>query len=401
MLRLLAAIVQVPLLGLLLALPLVSQGRTSSGHDPVVLRFSTVGDSRQEPDLAATAQDRLWLQNSQAWARILKEMGQARPHLLFFNGDMIMGYGNAGPVSATDVDTVLASGLVRHHVQYAFWRGMVTPLMAQGTYVVPVAGNHEVQCRSSAGTVCTDASGQDLKTRRGGKNAIAANEAAWRANMGDLILDVPRLQAVLPPDQRVHHIDVDDHATLDQLSSPQHQLSYSFDIGQHHFAIINTDPADADSTAPTAWLARDLSAARQRGARHLFVFGHKPAFSYDFAGNQGRANGLDMVPAARDAFWAVIEQHLATYFCGHQHVFNMRQPIKPDGQRSQAWQVILGSGGSPFDVKADAMGRQPFDRFYAWAQVRVHRSGKVGIDVFGFDEDLGRTRRLQSIELRH
>lgn len=397
--RLLAPLLKLTL-GLLFTLPLAGPSAATQRNDPVVLRVSTVGDSRQDLELAATAQDRLWLQNSRALARILKEIGQARPHMLFFNGDMIMGYGNAGPVASTDVDTVLASGLVRHHVQYAFWRGMIAPLMEQGTYVIPVAGNHEVQCRSSAATACADASGQDLKGRRGGKNAIAANEAAWRANMGDLIVDAPRLQAALPAGLALQHIDVNDHAALDQLASPQHQLSYSFDIGQHHFVVINTDPADADSTAPSAWLAKDLSDARARGARRIFVFGHKPAFSYDFAGNHGRANGLDMVPAARDAFWALLEQYRATYFCGHQHVFNMRQPIKPNGQRSKVWQVIVGSGGSPFDVTADADGRQPFDRFYAWAQVQVHRSGKVDIDVFGFDDQFGRTRRLQSIQIK-
>ena len=66
-----------------------------------------------------------------------------------------------------------------HHKQYAFWRGMVADLMETGTYVVPVPGNHEVQCK------------------RCSKTAQVQNENAWRDNMGDLILDPTRFNALL------------------------------------------------------------------------------------------------------------------------------------------------------------------------------------------------------------
>ncbi len=70
--------------------------------DPVVLRFSTVGDSRQDPKeadasmLPLSAQDKIWLQNTKAWSRIMRGIEGQQSKLLFFNGDMIMGYGLAG-----------------------------------------------------------------------------------------------------------------------------------------------------------------------------------------------------------------------------------------------------------------------------------------------------------------
>ena len=387
---------------------LIASNAVLAQVDPVVLSFSTVGDSRQDPaspdstqltNGALTGQDAHWLQNSKAWARIMREVTAKKSNVLFFNGDMIMGYGNAGNTTATDVNTVVASDLVKHHTQYAFWRGMVAPLIESGTYVVPVPGNHETQCKSTTTTVCTDANGVDLKSVNGGKNAIKVNEDAWRANMGDLIVDATRLNANLPGGLTVSNVDNTDHASADTLATPQNQLSYSFDVGTSHFAVINTDATGADSAAPTGWLASDFAAATSRGAQHFFVFGHKPAYTYDYVGNNGKAGGLDALPAKRNTFWGLIEQYGATYFCGHEHTFNMRQPVKADGTTSTAWQVLVGSGGSPFDMKAPVAGMQPYDRYYAWANVKVYQSGKVQIDAYGFSDAYGPTKLLQSATL--
>lgn len=57
-------------------------------------------------------------------------------------------------------------------------------------------------------------------------------------------------------------------------------------------------------------------------------------------------DGLDADPKSRDEFWQVIEDHHATYFCGHEHVFDVSQP------HGKAYQVLVGSGGSPFEVSA-------------------------------------------------
>ena len=248
--------------------------------------------------------------------------------------------------------------------------------MEAGTYVVPVPGNHEVQSKAA------------------GKKAVPENEDAWRANMGDLIIDTRRFKTLVG--QEASNINVQNNAALDGLSSDQSQLSYSFDVLDQHFAIVNTDPVGHDGVAPTAWLAKDLESAKARGAKHYFVFGHKLAFTYVYSRNakKSEAAGLDKIPAQHDAFWNVIEQYGANYFCGHQHMFNLMQP------RGAAWQILVGTGGSPWDAKLGEDTLHPkTDRAYAWATTEVHQSGKVDITAYGFSDAFGPTKVLQRVQL--
>jgi hypothetical protein len=165
---------------------------------------------------------------------------------------------------------------MKFYRQYGFWRGMVAGLLQNGTYVVPVPGNPETQCKAC------------------GKKAKVENEDAWRANMGDLILDTNRFQSLFgePPS----NVDVSDNGALDGLTTNQSQLSFSFDFRGSHFAVINTDPAGKDAHALAAWLDIDLAAAVARGARHFFVFGHKPAYTYYY----GAVTTLPASPAGLD-----------------------------------------------------------------------------------------------------
>ena len=397
--------------------------------DPVVLSFSTVGDSRQDPaspdttQLPLSQQDYQWLQNSTAWSRIMREISAKKSNLLFFNGDMIMGYGNAGlPSNVSSVSAIVNSDLVRHYTEFAFWRGMVAPLIANGTYVLPVAGNHETQCRSgtvtspagitasiTANTVWDTVTCQNINGANAtGKIAMAVNEAAFRANMADLVIDQTRMNADLPAGTTVSNISTTTPGSADGLTTDQTALSYSFDVGTSHFVIINTDPAGNDGTAPVNWLSTDFSAAQARGAQHYFVFGHKPAYSYIY-NTSASAGGLDANPngtANRDAFWKLIEGYGATYFCGHEHTVHVAQPSVSNGDgtyhTSTSYQVLVGSGGSPFDPKLPlAAGESATDRYYAYANVLVFQSGKVMINVYGFNAQYGGTQLIQSLSLAH
>jgi len=366
--------------------------------DPVVFTFSTLGDSRQDPaapDPTTTplsGQDTKWLQNTKAFSRILRTIQTQKANALFFNGDMVMGYGKASiptTIPTSPSDLMFKTDLGQFYVQYAFWRGMVSQMMETGTYIVPVPGNHEVQSKAA------------------GKKAQIENENAWRDNMGDLIIDGNRWTSMGLPALSNFSAANNPYAnatirTADGISTDQTQLSYSFDVGDSHFAIVNTDPVGNDSHAPTTWLAADFAAAQARGAHHYFAFGHKPAYTYYFGvGTQlpaGAPSSLDSDVPARDAFWNVIEQYHATYFCGHEHVFNAVQPRIANG--GSAWQILVGSGGSPFDAKpSDATISPSTDRKYAWATVKIHQSGSVNIDVYGFSDAYAPTQVLKSIVL--
>lgn len=354
-------------------------------RDPEILRFSTVGDSRQDPTnfdpttAPLSGQDKIWLQSTKAFTRILDTIHEQKAQMLFFNGDMIMGYGKADvPPDTTTVDKIIGSDLVKFHTQYAFWRGMVSRTMENGTYVVPVPGNHESQWKA------------------GGKIALAVNENAWRFNMADLILDDARFTTLFGHTPS-YKATGDNRDPLDGLATDQSKLSYSFDFNGLHFAVINTDPVGKDTHAPTNWLAKDLADAKSRGMLRSFVFGHKPAFTYYYGAGASAPlptspSGLDIDTAARDAFWKVIQDNGATYFCGHEHIFNILK-------QGTSWQVMVGSGGSPFEAKLTDTTLSATDRDYAWATVRAFKSGKVKLTAYGFSDFFGPTHVIQKVTI--
>lgn len=438
--------------GALTALPSFAQ--TS---DPVIFTFSTVGDTRTQnggayqPASATpvnlTGQDAHWLQNSKAWGRIQREALAKKSKLMVVNGDLIMGYGNAAlPVGWTEPgyysNNTTTNGTTaaykaendyfKMNIQYAFWRGMAAGFMEQGMYYLPVAGNHEVQCSTSNSTACGTppaAGSAGANTYQGSvsKFAVVGNENAWRQNMADLIIDSTRLNGIVGAVGASYSSA--SYTTLgtsgsDLTSTDQSALSYSFDLTLSngdiaHFVVINTDPVGVDSTAPTSWLATDLSNAAARNARHFFVFGHKPAFTYDYsvAGGAivttgtgtvapagldlfllGSANTSASTKTNRDTFWNLIAQYGATYFSGHEHTFNM-QPIASTSNGT-AWQVLVGGGGSAFDP-TPALAKNPYDRYYSWATVSIHASGAVDVNAWGFDENFDATKFLGGVTLPH
>jgi len=183
----------------------------------------------------------------------------------------------------------------------------------------------------------------------------------------------------------------------DGITTSQSQLSYSFDVGLSHFVVINTDAVGKDGYAPTNWLEDDLTQADARGVKRIFVFGHKPATYYEFVGTPA-AKSTDSLnnnnTVAAQAFWTVIDNHKATYFCGHEHAYNVSQPFG-----KTAYQVMVGTGGSPFDAQPNS-NFTASDRLYAWATVSITQSGIVTMDTWGFDTTMtGPVTKIASIVL--
>jgi len=469
-----ARVVAVAILAIL-AVPGLNDTAGAQSVDPVIFSFATVGDSRTDPGKpdATTLltnpspttqggvpslsgvilpQDNMWVQNTLAYGTILSGIQSQNPNLLFFNGDMIFGYGrpilptawaNGKPNSWTSAQTVTPDTIFEY-IQYAYWRGMVANLFLSGTYVIPVPGNHETQCSYSAEPYSSSNPNPNCNTAAQGnltgKTAYADNENAFRANMGDLVTDlVSNLRF-----SNVSGFYAQNVTGLTQATAPasstnngpitgnQAELTYSFDIQVQpgtllHFAVINTDPSGADSTAPADWLASDFAAAQARGVSNIFVFGHKAAFTYNYAAATGgtvappstnspgpggldanytttTANGVTTYGEPyRNAFWSVITQYHATYFSGHEHTVNVSQYADPTGTyEGTPYQVIVGSGGSPFDDKlvgtcpscTEPKLTNPFDRYYAWALVQVHQSGNVSMTIHGFSDQFGPTADL-------
>jgi hypothetical protein len=103
--------------------------------------------------------------------------------------------------------------------------------------------------------------------------------------------------------------------------------------------------------------------------------------------------------ASRDAFWNVVAHYGAVYFCGHEHIFNLSQHTSLNGE--SAWQVLVGSGGSPFEaLPTDVTVHPSTDRDYAWVTVKVYEDGTVKLVAYGFDEHFGATQVIGSLKLK-
>jgi len=98
------------------------------------------------------------------------------------------------------------------------------------------------------------------------------------------------------------------------------ELAYSFDFGNSHFIILDSDKPKEhiiDSTQRN-WLEQDL--AKNKG-KNVFVFFHEPAYP---TGNKIKES-LDVNPKDRDALWNILVRYkVKGVFSGHEHIQSRR-----------------------------------------------------------------------------
>jgi hypothetical protein len=151
------------------------------------------------------------------------------------------------------------------------------------------------------------------------------------------------------------------------MNGPKEQkgLSYSFDFGNSHFCIMNTDAwyyGDIEDTTDDRpdwhqikyidWVENDLKSARERGMKHIFTFSHEMPFPigghlHDGLPNLGRnfKGKMDSTRQyyldRRDAFWNLMQEYEAdAHICGHEHTYG-RQEV------NGVYQILNGSSGAP------------------------------------------------------
>jgi len=161
---------------------------------------------------------------------------------------------------------------------------------------------------------------------------------------------------------------------------PYAETCYSFDWGNCHFVVLNTNywvgtrsfprvpgdpcrlyergnPEGRIMDRQMQWLREDLRRARQAGARHIFVFGHEPAFPVGahvddamyYEGNATLSLKRD-IRARQHQFWQMLSDNgvLAGFF-GDEHNYS-RALIGPAGDKTYdppVWHIISGGAGAP------------------------------------------------------
>jgi hypothetical protein len=164
----------------------------------------------------------------------------------------------------------------------------------------------------------------------------------------------------------------------DKLGDDQSRMSYSFNIGDVHFVVLNTDTLTTEKDrngvpyagwVPVHWVEQDIRAAQADGrVSAIFVLGHKPILKkpdheedaiLDTSG-QPLGGRLQAVFAANDKVRA--------YLCAHEHLWD-RSPLE---KSPKVWQVIAGNAGSKLNGKWT-------DPYFGFSVIKVYSSGKVGL----------------------
>ena len=113
-------------------------------------------------------------------------------------------------------------------------------------------------------------------------------------------------------------------------------LTYSFN---HKNALfIGLDTYVNIHRVNQTWLDQELIVNQQP---HVFVFGHEAAFKVF------HSDCLDDYPSKRDVFWkSLTDGGVKTYFCGHDHFFDLTQIEDGDGNsENNIYQCVVGGGG--------------------------------------------------------
>jgi len=254
-----------------------------------------------------------------------------KPKYLFLTGDIVMGYIN---------DTVALAK------QLSGWRSIYNnhAIATSGIQVVVIPGNHETQDKAA------------------GKKSFIAAERTFVREMSQFIIasNGPGVGGA------------------DALTTDQSKLTYSFNYGNDHFIIVNTDPVGKDGKTAYKWIASDIKAARTAGARHIFALGHKPAYSSPMK----PGDGLEANIAERDSLWKYFEDYKCeAMFAAHEHLWDTIHPHK-----GKTWQVIAGNGGSL--VETTWMNQSSNQGYFGYTVVTLYTNNEINLKSYGRDIDL-------------
>jgi hypothetical protein len=270
---------------------------------------------------------------------LLEDARSKSARFVCFPGDMILGY-------CGDED--------EYRRQLRLWKSAVSDVLHEMPIYVTM-GNHDVlthRDRDKFGSYDIDG------VLKGGK--LVASE------------DVLSEEFVNP---------TDGPASPEKPQAPAYgETCYSFDYGDAHFVVLNTNYWMATRSFPhepgdpcrlyergypeglimdrqMAWVSDDLRRARSAGARHIFVFAHEPAFPVgahadDAMYYEGDAT-LSLkraVRARRHTFWKMLSDNgVLVAFFGDEHNYS-RSLIGPAGDAiydPPVWHIITGGAGAP------------------------------------------------------
>ncbi|HPX56339.1 MAG TPA: metallophosphoesterase [Syntrophales bacterium] len=221
---------------------------------------------------------------------IAEDISREKPDFVLVAGDLVNGW--------------FRNGGTGYAIQYENWRKAMAPVYHAGIRVYPIRGNHD---------------------------------------SGPERLALPPLPSHLepPPDTPVALKKAFQNAFSESYipkNGPVDEAGLTYSFPHKNAFIVGLDQfTGGQHKVNQAWLDGQLAG---NGNRHIFIYGHEPAFG------AGHPDNLAFFPEERDLFWNGIGKAGARiYFCGHDHFYN--RALIPDQTGNPIRQIIAGTGGGP------------------------------------------------------
>ncbi|MBV8076592.1 MAG: metallophosphoesterase [Planctomycetaceae bacterium] len=326
--------------------------RVSHASDPVTLTFVFLGCNRiQHSDWKATKAMNPSSANLPQLKQTFRDIARLEPApaLFFFMGDLVVNLeDDDGKVLKKQLDA---------------WTDLFNagPLAGKIT-LVPLPGNHEMLRKLKPDK---DADKVEIPNP-----ATSARWRKWLHQSGfDRFAKAANGPTGAPPN-------------LDELADDQGELTYSFDLGDVHFVVINTDTLttnmDKDTHTPHIgwiplhWIERDIRAAQANSrVRTIFLIGHKPIMEHPQAEEDAILNTTKHPFGDRLQALFQANDKVRAYLCAHEH---LRECTRLD-ESPGVWQVVAGNAGSQLNSKWDPPG----GTYFGFSQIKVYASGKLGL----------------------
>ncbi len=159
-------------------------------------------------------------------------------------------------------------------------------------------------------------------------------------------------------------------------NSPNPEREYAFTFARVRVVVLDSNASSFALTDQTAWLERELIAARQDPAiDHVFVVMHHPPFSISLHGGQREL---------REKWTPLFERYgVAAVFSGHDHVYSRAEH---NGLRY----FVSGGGGAPLYPRSpraseiDKQAVKTFERVNHYLRVQV-RGASVDVTAVRVD----------------
>ena len=147
-------------------------------------------------------------------------------------------------------------------------------------------------------------------------------------------------------------------------NSPDPERYYAFTYSNARFLILDSNSYSFSLTDQTAWIERELQAARlQKGIDHIFVSMHHPPFSISLHGGQREL---------RERWTPLYEKYGVTaVFSGHDHVYSR-------AEKNGVRYFVSGGGGAPLYPRSpraselDLSATKFFERVNHYVRVQVY-----------------------------